>query len=536
MKSILRYLIFVFLITIMFNNIEVNAASRSLNDGVYYIYSSINDKYAVDIYKGKVKNNNNIQLYNGNQTAAQQWKVTYLNNGYYKITSAKNDNYGLDVKNAKKKSGTNVQLFKYKSHKAQQWIIKDAGGGYYYIISKCNNLALSVKNGKAKNKSNIQVDKWNKSKKEKFIFAPVTYLRENSKIKTGKYAISSLLKDDYMVKLAKRKASNSMNIEMNAFHGVIDQYWYIQQLSNGYYKIATERDHNYVLDLKGGKKTKNTNIQLYKYTGSVNQQFLIKSNNDGSYTIISRANGLALDVAQGSIKNGTNLQTYYSNNTKSQKFNIISEEDTYSNSSQIKLNNIFTNANKVMIVAHPDDEALWGSHELYKDKYMVVCITCGPTRRDREYEFKRVMTLTEDDYMMLGFPDLVNGQKSDWSKDWSKINDQLKKIIEAKDWNLIVTHNPDGEYGHIHHKMTNKIITSKSNHEKLTYFGRFYWGSIPNKNNAYYLNNDEYNFKKNILLPVYESQENAKNTFKNMEHYETWVTYNEWYPPKNNNN
>ena len=102
MKSILRYLIFVFLITIMFNNIEVNAASRSLNDGVYYIYSSINDKYAVDIYKGKVKNNNNIQLYNGNQTAAQQWKVTYLNNGYYKITSAKNDNYGLDVKNAKK--------------------------------------------------------------------------------------------------------------------------------------------------------------------------------------------------------------------------------------------------------------------------------------------------------------------------------------------------------------------------------------------------------------------------------------------------
>ena len=27
-----------------------------------------------------------------------------------------------------------------------------------------------------------------------------------------------------------------------------------------------------------------------------------------------------------------------------------------------------------------------------------------------------------------------------------------KKEIDSKDWDKIVTHNPDGEYGHIHHK------------------------------------------------------------------------------------
>ena len=34
----------------------------------------------------------------------------------------------------------------------------------------------------------------------------------------------------------------------------------------------------------------------------------------------------------------------------------------------------------LMIVAHPDDETLWGSSYLIKDKYLVVCITCGNKR------------------------------------------------------------------------------------------------------------------------------------------------------------
>ena len=32
---------------------------------------------------------------------------------------------------------------------------------------------------------------------------------------------------------------------------------------------------------------------------------------------------------------------------------------------------------KLMIVAHPDDESLWGGNGLYHEKYLVVCMTCG---------------------------------------------------------------------------------------------------------------------------------------------------------------
>lgn len=531
MKKLFYFLLCISTVFVLFSSVDVEASSTTISNGNYYIYSAINDKYAVDLSNGKVKNKQNIWLYGSNQSEAQQWRVTKLSNGYYKIASAKNNNYVLDVTGGSKKKGTNVQLYKYNSKaSAQQWIIKDAGGGYFYIISKCNNLSLDVKNGKAKKGQNIQVYTQNKSKAQKFIFTPVVDLNGNTQVETGTYLISSLLKDDFVVRLDELKTKNQNNVHMRNFNGSINEYWYISKLSNGYYTIATERDHRYVIDVRDGGKKRGTNLQLYKYTGSVNQQFKILENNDGSYTFISRTNGLAFDVVNGKTSNKTNLQVYTYNNTKAQKFTLTKQEDTYSeNSKELSLDNMTTDANKLMIVAHPDDETLWGSHALYKDKYTVVCVTCGSTRTDRMYEFREVMSKTEDDYIMLGFPDLVNGKKSEWTKELPDINKEIEQVINSKDWDMIVTHNPEGEYGHIHHKMTNQVVTSKADHDKLVYFGKYYKkGKIKNENLLYSLTNDEYKYKQS-LLSTYETQESVIKVYQHMVPYEDFKTYNEWY-------
>jgi len=79
---------------------------------------------------------------------------------------------------------------------------------------------------------------------------------------------------------------------------------------------------------------------------------------------------------------------------------------------------------------------------------------------------------------MLGFPDLENGQKSNWSNVKNEIINELNTIISAKNWEEIVTYNPDGVTGHIHHKMTSEYVTDivvkKNNQNKLYYFGRYY--------------------------------------------------------------
>ncbi len=204
-------------------------------------------------------------------------------------------------------------------------------------------------------------------------------------------------------------------------------------------------------------------------------------------------------------------------------------------SKELKPSKVETTAKKVMFVAHPDDETLWGSSALYHEKYLVVCITCG-TSKERVKEFSKVMNLTEDDFIMLGYPDLVNGKKSNWEKEWDSLNEDIEEIITSKDWDLVVTHNPDGEYGHIHHKMTNKIVTEYADHNKLSYFGHFYWGKIPNEDSLYRLTEDEFKFKTDKLIPVYETQVKAIENLKNMVHYESWISYKEWYGEEDGKN
>ena len=88
--------------------------------------------------------------------------------------------------------------------------------------------------------------------------------------------------------------------------------------------------------------------------------------------------------------------------------------------------------NKLMIVAHPDDDFIWGGSHLLDDDYLVVCITCG-VRRVRVLEFGKAMDKTNDKSLMLGYPDKTNGKRDNWDKVYSDITADLKKIIEYKD-------------------------------------------------------------------------------------------------------
>ena len=74
-------------------------ASQNKNliaDGTYLIQSSINTKYVFDIYGGYTTNGANVQLYKGNDTLAQLFKITHDSKGYVTITNAKSGRV-LDV-------------------------------------------------------------------------------------------------------------------------------------------------------------------------------------------------------------------------------------------------------------------------------------------------------------------------------------------------------------------------------------------------------------------------------------------------------
>ena len=184
----------------------------------------------------------------------------------------------------------------------------------------------------------------------------------------------------------------------------------------------------------------------------------------------------------------------------------------------------------LMIVAHPDDETLWGSEELLKNKYLVVCITCG-TNKKREKEIEAALKISKDRLIVLDKPDKVRGKRSDWKHYKKQIEYELKYVIKKKKWNTIVTHNPEGEYGHIHHKITNNIVTKVYNKEKngkLKYFGKYFSKKRINKNKfAREIPEDIYDMKIE-MIDSYKSQAFIKNRFNQMYKYENLINAEDW--------
>lgn len=107
-----------------------------------------------------------------------------------------------------------------------------------------------------------------------------------------------------------------------------------------------------------------------------------------------------------------------------------------------------------MIVAHPDDEIIFGGAFLLADKgWKVICVTNG-RNKTRSKEFRKVMKDIGAEYEMWDY-------KDKWGGDFNR--KALKKDIErvlknSPEINMIVTHSKRGEYGHTQHKALHEIV------------------------------------------------------------------------------
>ena len=189
--------------------------------------------------------------------------------------------------------------------------------------------------------------------------------------------------------------------------------------------------------------------------------------------------------------------------------------------------------NNLIIVAHPDDETLWGGSHINEDKYFIVCITCGKNRI-RYSEIKKVSKMSDNNFLGLFYPDTTWFMRNDWKKYKKNIEKDLERIIKMKKWNSIVTHNKDGEYGHIHHKMTHRIVTdiyennNLNNQTKLYYFGKYYSKEKIKlmEKDTYIMSSDSLK-KKEKMIKKYRTQYFVTKKFRHMNTHENFQEYSE---------
>lgn len=372
-----------------------------LADGTYTISTLLNSNYVLDVKDGSTSNGANIQLYEANDTAAQQFKVSHDSQGYVTFTNVKSGRV-LDLNGAIVKDAGNIQQYTSNGTRAQKWIVKQDGNGYVVMSAINPNYILDLSGGSVRNGSNVQIysakgsnsQRWNITKyvsKEQRINNLAA--QNKNAISDGVYEIRSAKNNNYTLDVNSASSRNGANIQLYLRNGtqaqafrvshdslgfvtftnvnsgkVIDldgaitkngrnihqyasngtraQKWIVQKSGSGY-AIVSAIDTSYVLDLRNGTVSSGSNIQLYKSNNTAAQQWTFSkyvtdrelcdsyaSQNkgrmaDGVYYIKNQNVGFALDVADGSLYGGANVQLYTTNRTNAQKWKITHDSTGY---------------------------------------------------------------------------------------------------------------------------------------------------------------------------------------------------------------
>ncbi|MBI6080518.1 PIG-L family deacetylase [Clostridium perfringens] len=166
---------------------------------------------------------------------------------------------------------------------------------------------------------------------------------------------------------------------------------------------------------------------------------------------------------------------------------------------------------KVLFVTHPDDEIIFFYRELIKsDDWLVVCLTNGGNKI-RQKEFEQAMNALNLQYIMFNF---IDGNIN-WNQ--NKVRKNIKNILKMKDeWEIVATHNFEGEYGHKQHIKLHHLV-------KDMYNGKNLYISTPShllENKVNILSNVEKNKKIEFMNTYYKSQDNLAKYIVKYYNYE----------------
>lgn len=300
-----------------------------LADGTYTISTLLNSNYVLDVKDGSTSNGANIQLYEANDTAAQQFKVSHDSQGYVTFTNVKSGRV-LDLNGAVVKDAGNIQQYTSNGTRAQKWIVKPDGNGYVIMSAINPNYILDLSGGSVRNGSNVQIysakgsnsQRWNITKyvsKEQRINNLAA--QNKNAISDGVYEIRSAKNNNYTLDVNSASSRNGANIQLYLRNGTQAQAFRVSHDSQGFVTF-TNVNSGKVIDLDGAITKNGRNIHQYASNGTRAQKWIVQKSGSG-YSIVSAIDtGFALDIRNGFVYSGSNIQLYKSNNTAAQQWSF----------------------------------------------------------------------------------------------------------------------------------------------------------------------------------------------------------------------
>jgi hypothetical protein len=251
-------------------------------DGSYTITSKLDPSLVLDVAAASAKDGANIQVYTSNNSPAQHFFLIHmpassapsaqtLPNGIYTVTSALPAHRALDIPAASEATGAPLQIYGANGTLAQMFLITYESDGFYSLVAMNSGLALAA--------------------------VPSPYL-------------------------------STTPITQQAPSASDTQRWALEQDSSGNIVIVAKTS-GLVFDVTWGADAQGSRIQLYAQNNTASQDFIFTPVPDPVLTegtIVSiapwKVSTSRLDIASASRADGAFIQTYASNNTLAQKFEV----------------------------------------------------------------------------------------------------------------------------------------------------------------------------------------------------------------------
>jgi len=313
--------------------------------------------------------------------------------------------------------------------------------------------------------------------------------------------------------------SNLLNIDrFNDFSVATGLYiyndkskWFFEEVLEHHERFLKDIDASDYIDDMALAEERLFNVLYWKYAYTKDMLPITWETNN--FYNINKDNKKYIPKIENTLKGGFDIMYEYtdSNELNENNTNILFYHGQKNiDKAEEQLNNV--KETKLMIVAHPDDELIFGGGKLLTENgWKVIVVTSGNgdnnNSKERLREFKQIASKLNFTYELLNFDDDLNNIPYDEDD----VKKKLIKIIFSKKWDIILTHNNDGEYGHIIHKSINNILRDI------------------NPNNLYFFNKSQNKLNNNIikhklnLLKLYKSQNTNLDSLTEYIEYESII-------------
>lgn len=273
-------------------------ATPVLPNGMYSIYSCLDQSKALDVRMESKNDRANVQLWQDHGGRQQKVYLQFQNDGTYLITFVHS---GKALSAESNRDGSNVSQSNIDGSDLQRWVIERMGAGYT-IKNKAANQWLNVRRGDTRNGTNIQT--WSNGGVAETIFNFVP--TELDALPNGRYAIKT-----------KLDTTKTIDIRLASQHDFANaQIWTDYNSSNQSVDLRRQKDGSYAFIFAHSKKAltaeavkDGANVSQATYTGSNLQHWKLLKHNNG-FTVQLAGSNEYLNVRLATARDGANVQTW----------------------------------------------------------------------------------------------------------------------------------------------------------------------------------------------------------------------------------